>query len=126
MPDRLDTRLASKAKQGFRGHPSATVALYGPSRDVASKIAVAIFTRDNAESEAMMRWSSNECDVRGHENIMQGVMAFLKSHSVRTVIMSDGVMGCPHEEGTDYPEGQSCPQCPYWAGRDRWTGERIQ
>ena len=32
-------------------------------------------------------------------------------------------LGCPHEEGVDYPEGQICPQCPFWAHRDRWTGE---
>ena len=38
---------------------------------------------------------------------------------------TDGLIGCPHEEGIDYPEGKSCPQCPYWAGRDRFTRERI-
>jgi len=37
-----------------------------------------------------------------------------------------GIIGCPHEEGTDYPEGKSCPQCPFWAGRDRFTQERTQ
>jgi hypothetical protein len=35
------------------------------------------------------------------------------------------IIGCPHEEGIDYPEGKSCPQCPYWAGRDRFTHERV-
>jgi hypothetical protein len=39
--------------------------------------------------------------------------------------MVDRVIGCPHEEGIDY-EGPTCPHCPYWAGRDRWTGEVIQ
>jgi len=33
--------------------------------------------------------------------------------------------GLPHEEGIDYPDGSSCPKCPYWAGRDRGTLERI-
>jgi hypothetical protein len=31
----------------------------------------------------------------------------------------------PHEEGIDYPEGKTCPQCPFWASRDRWTGESL-
>jgi hypothetical protein len=35
------------------------------------------------------------------------------------------ILGCPHEEGIDYPKGQVCPQCPYWAHRDRWTGEVL-
>jgi hypothetical protein len=32
------------------------------------------------------------------------------------------MLGCPHEEGIDYPEGEACPECPYWAGRDRPIG----
>jgi hypothetical protein len=38
--------------------------------------------------------------------------------------MTDRIIGCPHEEGIDY-EGAACPACPFWAGRDRWTGERV-
>jgi hypothetical protein len=34
-------------------------------------------------------------------------------------------IGCPHEEGKDYPLGENCPQCPYWANRDRWSGKLI-
>jgi hypothetical protein len=30
--------------------------------------------------------------------------------------------GCPHEEGVDYPEGEACPDCPFWAGRSRPIG----
>ena len=22
----------------------------------------------------------------------------------------------------NYPDGEVCPKCPFWAGRDRWTG----
>jgi hypothetical protein len=47
-------------------------------------------------------------------------------HGAKPVVMSDGIIGCPHEEGIDYPDGQVCPQCPYWAHRDRWTGDVVQ
>ena len=30
---------------------------------------------------------------------------------VKSVAMSDGNMGCPHEEGKDFPEGEDCPFC---------------
>lgn len=33
--------------------------------------------------------------------------------------MTKGMMGCPQEEGIDYPMGEACPQCPFWAGRER-------
>jgi hypothetical protein len=32
-------------------------------------------------------------------------------------------MSCPHEERIDYPEGEKCPSCPFWANRNRFTGE---
>ena len=48
---------------------------------------------------------------------------FLKAHGVRSIGMFDRIIGCPHEEGIDYPDGQACPACPFWAGRDRWSGK---
>ncbi|MFL5236975.1 MAG: hypothetical protein ACJ8EL_05125 [Rhizomicrobium sp.] len=42
-----------------------------------------------------------------------------------TVAMTEGIVGCPHEEGIDYPLGEACPDCPYWAERDRWTGQLL-
>jgi hypothetical protein len=39
--------------------------------------------------------------------------------------MSHRKTGCPHEEGIDYPEGEPCPQCPFWTHRDRWTGKLL-
>lgn len=26
-------------------------------------------------------------------------------------------MGCPHEEGEDFPVGENCPFCPFWKGK---------
>ena len=49
--------------------------------------------------------------------------SFLRSHGVDSVAMTDRIIGCPHEEGTDYPEGEECPQCPFWKGRDRWAAD---
>jgi len=43
----------------------------------------------------------------------------------KSVVMTDRIIGCPHEEGIDY-EGSTCPDCPFWVGRDRWTGKRLQ
>jgi hypothetical protein len=35
--------------------------------------------------------------------------------------MVEKIFGCPHEEGIDYPEGEKCPYCPYWATHDRYS-----
>ena len=37
----------------------------------------------------------------------------------------DKLLGCPHEEGIDYPEEEWCSQCTYWQNRDRFTHLKI-
>ena len=59
-------------------------------------------------------------DVRHDLAIGEQILAFLTPCAPRSTVVADRIIGCPHEEGTDYPEGASCPQCPYWAGRDRF------
>jgi hypothetical protein len=113
--------LKKKSKVGFRGYPVGTVAFYGPNHERASKVAVSIIPAADSEPDPIRRWFS-EGDVRYDLAIIEEMMAFLREHGAHTVAMSDGIIGCPHEEGIDYPEGEACPQCPYWAGRDRWSG----
>lgn len=118
--------LRKRAKRGFRGYPLATVTLYGPDDQVATKVAVGIIDRDGGDVVALERWLSDGADIRSDPEVELAIVEFIKSHGVHTVIMTDGIFGCPHEEVIDYPEGTSCPECPYWAGRDRATKVRIQ
>jgi len=65
-------------------------------------------------------------EIRHDSFVGEKVSEFLRQNQVRSIVVAEGILGCPHEEGIDYPEGKSCPQCRYWAGRDRFTQERIQ
>lgn len=118
--------LRKKANRGFRGYPVATMAFYGPDDQVASKVAVGILPTQNAGVSELERWFSDEGDVRVDPRVEAEVINFIKGQGVKTVVIADAIMGCPHEEGIDYPDGASCPKCPYWAGRDRFTKVRIQ
>jgi len=118
--------LQKLSKRGFRGYPVATIALYGPDDKHASKVAVAIFLRESDNPDLMQRWTSKEDDVRGDPGIEAEIIALIRKHGVRSAIMTDRIIGCPHEEGVDYPEGEKCPQCPFWARRDRFTDDTIQ
>lgn len=120
------SRLQKLSKRGFRGYPVATIALYGPTAEHASKAAVGIFLREGEDPDFFQRWISEDDDVRRDPVIQAEILAFITKHGVRTPIMTDRIIGCPHEEGIDYPEGQKCPQCPYWASRDRFTHDTIQ
>jgi len=117
--------LEKRAKQGFRGYPIATIAFYGPTADFASKVAVAVFRTETENPDVLERFLSQGTDVRFDESIGETVLAVIETNGAQTVLMTDGIIGCPHEEGIDYPRGTSCPQCPFWAGRDRVTHERI-
>ena len=118
--------ITKKTRRGFRGYPLATVAFYGPTADLATKIAVSVLPDERSDPDLIERWFSEGSDIRYDSDIGDEVSSFLRKHEVRSVAMTDRIIGCPHEEGVDYPEGKSCPQCPYWAGRDRFTHERIQ
>jgi len=118
--------LQKRRRRGFRGYPVATIAFYGPDGDRASKVAVGIVEGEGREPSHLERWLTEDTDARSDESIGLEILRFIQAHDVRTVVMGDDLLGCPHEEGIDYAEGGSCPKCPYWAGRDRFTRERIQ
>jgi hypothetical protein len=113
--------IQKKARRGFRGYPLATIAYYGPDDKRASKVVVGIVSKED-ELAFMEKWFSEESDVRQSHLINQQIVEFLDKHHVESVALADRIIGCPHEEGIDYPEGGVCPHCPFWAGKDRWTG----
>jgi hypothetical protein len=119
--------LDTKFRPAFRGYPVTTVAFYGPNDKLATKVAVSVILTESNQPDILQSWfSEGNLDVRHDPAIGEQILAFLKPYAPRSAVVTDGIIGCPHEEGTDYPEGDSCLQCPYWAGRDRFTLERIQ
>lgn len=119
------TRLERRARKGHRGYPAATVAFYGPDASRASKVVVGIISTEGDQPSELRKWTSETEDLRRDSTITPEILQFIKDHGVKTVVMSPGIIGCPHEEGIDYAEGQVCPNCLYWATRDRWTGEEL-
>ena len=115
----------SKRKRAKRPRRSrfATLAYYGPNDQRASKVVAAVFREGQDEPLELRRWVSGRTDVRHDEKIGRQVTSFLKTHGVKRVAGLDRIIGGPHEEGLDYPQGKKCSFCPFWANRDRWTGE---
>lgn len=114
--------ITKKAKKGIKGYPVATVAFYGPTNLIATKLVCGIIKYDGAEAEPMKKWFS-ESDIRKSEKTLGEVLAFIEENESKSVGMIEEIIGCPHEEGIDYPEGESCPECSFWKGRDRFTHE---
>ena len=123
LRQRFTTALRKKPRRGFSGYPIATMAFYGPDDKLATKVAVGITLAQGQEPAVLERWFSEAVDVRNNHEISGEIVHFLRHHDVKSVVSPDRIIGCPHEEGIDYPEGGVCPRCPFWAARNRWTGE---
>ena len=86
-------------RRGFRGYPVGTVAFYGPDDTRATKVAVGVVPAEDAEPTEIERWFNDERDVRADAAIGKAILDFLASHGVRSVALTGGIIGCPHEEG---------------------------
>ena len=126
LKQRFTKALRKKAGRGLSGYPVATVAFYGPDDKVATKVSVGIVIVEGHEPAFLERWFSKSGDVRNDHDVNEQILKFIRAHGANSVAMVDRIIGCPHEERVDYPEGSTCPQCPFWAHRDRWTGEVVQ
>ena len=81
-------------------------------------------TLRNAEAEEMRDWHVLHGDIREDLSISQEIVEFIQDHGALSVVMTDGIIGCPHQEGIDY-HGEWCPVCEFWRGRDRFTGQML-
>lgn len=68
----------------------------------------------------MRKWFEDRVDVRVDRRIGEEVSRFFREHGARRISLMPGIFGCPHEEGIDYPDGEECPRCPFWATHDRF------
>lgn len=103
-----------------------TVALYGKNDRVASKLVATARHMGSNKIKEMEKWySDTDVDVREIPDVVKELGAFIGKWNPKTVRALDQILGCPHEEGIDYPENESCPECPFWAHRDRFTGELL-
>jgi len=94
--------------------PVGTIALYGPDDKKTTKIAASVVTRQGAEP-ILRRWMGSK--VKDDPKVRREIMEFLGKHGVKSVIATEENLGCPHEEGEDFPVGGDCPFCPYWKGK---------
>ena len=107
-----------KAKRGRQDQPPefpiGTIAFYGPDDKITTKIVAAVILDRNGEP-ILKRWVGT--NLKGNPKVEREMKALFTSHNVKRVVMTDGNMGCPHEEGEDFPVGGDCPFCPYWKGK---------
>ena len=118
------TSLRKFAKRGHRGFPLATIVFYGPDNRKATKVVLGVFQKEG-DDPVLFKWYNEQKDARYDTTIQNDILARISEHGIASVAMSEGLFGCPHEEGIDYPEGGNCPLCPFWAGRNRFKHDEA-
>jgi Protein of unknown function (DUF1186)/SEC-C motif len=120
-------KLATRPRSSRPGqYPVATIAAYGPDNKLATKLVVSVHDRPGRGGPSEMRtWTTQAVDVRHDTEIAAEVVSFVQQHRAKQTVAPDRIIGCPHEEGIDYPMGRTCPRCPFWAGIDRFTHDPI-
>lgn len=92
--------------------PVGTLAYYGPDNVKTTKIVAGVMYSETDEP-IIRRYVASDC--LDNEKIQKQITEFFADHGVKTVLNPGGNIGCPHEEGQDYPRGQNCPFCPFWS-----------
>jgi len=107
--------MSKKSKErGKAKLPVVTVAYYGPDDKTATKVAVGLVKEWGKGPVELKRWWGQ--DVTRDIGIQRQVADFIVIHRAKSVVVTEGIIGCPHEEGIDFPSGQECPYCPFWRG----------
>ena len=96
-------------------HPVGTLAYYGPDNVTTTKIVAGVFSSADAAEPIIRRYVASDCLL--NDRIQRQVSEFFADHGVKTILNPAGKIGCPHEEGKDYPKEGDCPFCPYWKGK---------
>ena len=100
--------------------PLGTIAHYGPDDQQTTKIVVGIFLHATAQP-ILRRFVSSK--VKADPKVQLEILEFLNSYKIKQTVIVDENIGCPHEEGEDFPVGEDCPFCPFWAGKQ---GSKIE
>jgi hypothetical protein len=107
-------RAMQEVEQEPPKYPIGTMATYGPDDKTVTKIAAGIFVSEFAEP-IIERWVGT--GIMENAKIQEQIQKFFTKHGVKSVAATESNMGCPHEEGLDFPTGEDCPFCPFWKGK---------
>jgi hypothetical protein len=57
--------------------------------------------------------------LRHQAKLQNAWIEIIRREGVHSLVLLEEINGCPHQEGIDYPLGEECPLCPFWAHRER-------
>jgi hypothetical protein len=110
--------METKVKRVGADFRTGTIAYYGPNDKNVTKVIVGITVGAGENFIDTKKWSSESRDIKNDNQVLEEISAYLTLSQVDSVARMERVIGCPHEAGVDYPEGMTCPACPFWANEN--------
>lgn len=118
-PEHLMKGLERRAQKGFQGYPLAIIAFYGYNDQSAVKAVIGIVKEAGGPPAHIKKWDSEKGDLRKDVTSIKAFFRYIESHEARSVALTPGIYACPHERGIDYPQGGTCPLCPFWSNKKK-------
>ena len=99
------------AIQKQKAHPFGTIAYFGPDDQTITKIVIGVMIDKNT-NPIIKKWQGK--GIAENATVAAEIGEFFQEYAVQNIVMTEGIIGCPHEEGIDYPEGETCQECLFW------------
>ena len=90
------------------------LSLFPALRPIDNALYVEVILEEGVDA-IVERWVGKS--VKDDPRVQQEIGEFFKRHGVKSVAATEVNIGCPHEEGEDFPVGEDCPFCPFWKGK---------
>ena len=100
-------------------YPLGVLVAFGPDAERATKYMATLIPSPDAAPTKVERWYIANGDIRDDANIAEEVEEFFTAVKAAGRSVPEGIKGCPHDEGIDYPLGGICRECKYWATIER-------
>ena len=91
--------------------PLGMIVYFGPDDKTVTKI-LGIVLVDAQNDPITKQWLGE--NIAENPKTISAIGNFFQKYCVSDVVMTEGVIGCPHEEGLDYPLGGECAECTFW------------
>jgi hypothetical protein len=92
-----------------KDYPIGIVAHFGPDDKTATKIVAGIIQSRDA-NPIIKSWLGP--NIAEDQEIVDEIGQFFIGLGAKEVIVTDGIVGCPHDEG------QNCQYCPFWSSNN--------
>ena len=108
-------------------YPLGVLVAFGPDAERATKYMATLVPSQDAAPTEVERWYVDGGDIRDDARVAEEVEEFFTTVMATGRFVPEGIQGCPHDEGIDFPLGGICRECKYWANieRTRRTSEGI-